>query len=115
MADKNNSPECSFCGKSEKEVKRLIAGPGVFICDECVGLCDALLGHQLKARDDEPTTSQEIGVLSPHEIKQKLDELGHGFSSRSPRRRHGACSADMIIPKNRPEGKSDRSGSTTSD
>ena len=74
MADKNNSPECSFCGKSEKEVKRLIAGPGVFICDECVGLCDALLGHQSTERDDEPTTSQEIGVLSPHEIKQKLDE-----------------------------------------
>ena len=74
MADKHNSPECSFCGKSEKEVKRLIAGPGVFICDECVGLCDALLGHQLTERDDEPTTSQEIGVLSPHEIKQKLDE-----------------------------------------
>ena len=74
MADKNKSTECSFCGKHEKDVKRLIAGPGVFICDECVGLCDALLGHQHDARDKEPTTSQEIGMLSPHEMKQKLDE-----------------------------------------
>ncbi len=74
MADKNHNPECSFCGKSEKEVKRLIAGPGVFICDECVGLCDALLGHQMADRDEEPATSQEIGVLSPHELKQKLDD-----------------------------------------
>ncbi len=74
MSDKHTPPECSFCGKNEKEVKRLIAGPGVFICDECVGLCDALLGHQFTERDDEPTTSQEIGVLSPHELKQKLDD-----------------------------------------
>ena len=73
MADKHNTPECSFCGKNEKEVKRLIAGPGVFICDECVGLCDALLGHQSGEHDDEPATSQEIGVLAPHEIKNKLD------------------------------------------
>jgi len=74
MADKNKSTECSFCGKSEKDVTRLIAGPGVYICDECVGLCDSLLGHQHVARDEEPTTSQEIGVLSPHEMKQRLDE-----------------------------------------
>ncbi|MCF7818749.1 MAG: ATP-dependent protease ATP-binding subunit ClpX [Kiritimatiellales bacterium] len=74
MAEKNKSTECSFCGKHEKDVKRLIAGPGVFICDECVGLCDALLGHQHDAREKEPTTSQEIGMLSPHEMKQKLDE-----------------------------------------
>jgi ATP-dependent Clp protease ATP-binding subunit ClpX len=74
MADKHNPPECSFCGKSEKEVKRLIAGPGVFICDECVGLCDALLGHQMVDREEEPTSSQEIGVLSPHELKLKLDD-----------------------------------------
>ena len=74
MADKNKPTECSFCGKHEKDVKRLIAGPGVFICDECVGLCDSLLGHQHAERDEEPMTSQEIGVLSPHEIKAKLDE-----------------------------------------
>ena len=81
MADKTKSTECSFCGKSEKDVTRLIAGPGVFICDECVGLCDSLLGHQHAARDDEPTTSQEIGVLSPHEMKQRLDEYVVGQDS----------------------------------
>jgi ATP-dependent Clp protease ATP-binding subunit ClpX len=74
MSDKHKSTECSFCGKNEKDVKRLIAGPGVFICDECVGLCDSLLGHQHEVRESEPTTSQEIGVLSPQEIKSQLDE-----------------------------------------
>jgi len=74
MTEKNKATECSFCGKNEKDVKRLIAGPGVFICDECVGLCDSLLGHQHTEREDEPTTSQEIGVLSPREIKEQLDE-----------------------------------------
>ena len=74
MSEKHNTPECSFCGKSEKEVKRLIAGPGVFICDECVDLCDALLGHKTDSAAEEPMTSQEIGVLAPHEIKAKLDE-----------------------------------------
>jgi len=81
MADKPKATECSFCGKSEKDVKRLIAGPGVFICDECVGLCDSLLGHQHAERDEEPTTSLEIGVLSPHEIKAKLDEYVIGQDS----------------------------------
>jgi ATP-dependent Clp protease ATP-binding subunit ClpX len=74
MTDKHKGTECSFCGKNEKDVKRLIAGPGVFICDECVELCDSLLGHQHTERESEPTTSQEIGVLSPHEIKTQLDE-----------------------------------------
>ncbi len=81
MTDKQKSTECSFCGKSEKDVKRLIAGPGVFICDECVGLCDSLLGHQHIERDEDPATSQEIGVLSPHEIKAKLDEYVIGQDS----------------------------------
>jgi len=74
MADKHTTPECSFCGKHEKDVNRLIAGPGVFICDECVDLCDALLGHQSGDHAEDPKTSQEIGVLAPHEIKEKLDE-----------------------------------------
>jgi len=74
MAEKHAPPECSFCGKPEKDVTRLIAGPGVFICDECVGLCDALLGHQATTREEAPLTSREIGMLSPHEMKEKLDE-----------------------------------------
>ena len=74
MAEKHNTPECSFCGKNEKEVKRLIAGPGVFICDECVGLCDALLGHQSGDQTDDAASPLEVGVLAPHEIKAKLDE-----------------------------------------
>ncbi len=74
MSDKHHTPECSFCGKGENEVKRLIAGPGVFICDECVGLCDALLGHEGEEHAEESAISQEFDVLAPHEIKEKLDE-----------------------------------------
>ena len=73
MTAKQTAPECSFCGKNEKEVNRLIAGPGVFICDECIGLCDALLDHQSSDPSEEPIP-QEIDVLAPHEIKAKLDE-----------------------------------------
>jgi ATP-dependent Clp protease ATP-binding subunit ClpX len=75
MADKQHPAECSFCGKKEKDVKRLIAGPGVFICDECVGLCDALLGHQhIEHRATQPPEELETGILPPHKIKQQLDE-----------------------------------------
>ncbi len=74
MPNKPKSTECSFCGKREKEVKQLIAGPGVYICDECVTLCDALLGHQESAQQKDPTSSFEVGMFTPHEIKQKIDE-----------------------------------------
>jgi len=77
MAKKNVSPRCSFCGKPEKEVRQLITGPGgVFICDECVGLCGALLGRtdaeDNSSKTAKPTPPPEIQM--PHEIKQKLDE-----------------------------------------
>jgi ATP-dependent Clp protease ATP-binding subunit ClpX len=74
MSNKPKPPECSFCGKREKEVKRLVAGPGVYICDECVGLCEALIGHQAAEHQKDPSSSREIGMLNPHEIKQSIDE-----------------------------------------
>ncbi len=39
--------KCSFCGKSQKQVKKLIAGPGVYICDECIGLCNEIMQEEL--------------------------------------------------------------------
>lgn len=62
---------CSFCGKTQKEVKKLIAGPTVYICDECVGLCNEII------EEDNKRTTQwtgNIGVPRPHEIKAILDE-----------------------------------------
>ena len=44
---------CSFCGKSQNEVRKLIAGPSVFICDECVDLCNDIIEEEVKAEDDE--------------------------------------------------------------
>ncbi len=75
MADRRPVPECSFCGKDEREVKRLIAGPGVFICDECVSLCSVLLGHKVKAASAEGRFPlQEAALLAPSAIKECLDE-----------------------------------------
>ena len=44
---------CSFCGKSQHEVKKLIAGPSVFICDECIDLCNEIIRDEASAADDE--------------------------------------------------------------
>lgn len=70
---------CSFCGKREDQVKRLIAGPGVFICDECVDLCcDILQDDLLEDFDDsefsEAIVAEEKKLLRPEEIKAALDE-----------------------------------------
>ena len=64
------SLNCNFCGKSQKEVKKLIAGPGVYICDECIELCnDIIYEDSVKAVSKTATDS----VPKPHEIKAHLD------------------------------------------
>lgn len=64
---------CSFCGKSESMVHKLIEGPGVFICDECIGLCNDLIEES--SRNVRPERGDSNIVLpKPEEIKQKLDE-----------------------------------------
>ena len=71
---------CSFCGKKEGQVKRLIAGPGVFICDECIDLCcdilhDDFLEDEMEDFDDEEILlDKETKLLKPAEIKEALDE-----------------------------------------
>ncbi len=67
---------CSFCGKSEDQVERLIAGPGVFICNECVDLCQEILENQLGDSHEAEISSEsaEIKLLPPAEIKAALDE-----------------------------------------
>lgn len=62
---------CSFCGKSQHEVRKLIAGPSVFICDECVELCNDIIREEIQ----EKSVGGSGGSLpTPHEIKQILDE-----------------------------------------
>lgn len=62
---------CSFCGKSQKEVKKLIAGPTVYICDECIGLCNDIIAEEVEK--DEPYAGS-APIPKPSEIKAVLDE-----------------------------------------
>ena len=61
---------CSFCGKSQHEVRKLIAGPSVFVCDECVELCNDIIREELQ----EQSAAAGSRLPKPHEIKQVLDE-----------------------------------------
>ena len=76
--DKNSNriARCSFCGKSEAMVHRLIEGPNVFICDECVGLCNELLESSSNPSKPAQVTPQENDMVlpTPQQIKEKLDE-----------------------------------------
>jgi len=62
---------CSFCGKSQREVKKLIAGPTVYICDECVALCNEIIQEDTGPAAGSPP---RVAVPKPHEIKALLDE-----------------------------------------
>ena len=62
---------CSFCGKSQHEVKKLIAGPTVFICDECVELCNDIIQEESKV---SPSKLVEGGIPSPSDIFNFLEE-----------------------------------------
>jgi ATP-dependent Clp protease ATP-binding subunit ClpX len=67
----NGNLSCSFCGKSQKEVKKLIAGPTVYICDECIGLCNDIINEEIEK--DEPHTGG-APTPKPSEIKTILDQ-----------------------------------------
>src|SRR5580692_2225078 len=71
----DNTLYCSFCGKSQHEVRKLIAGPTVFICDECVGLCRDIIGEENKSSlsksgNDIPTPKEIMAVLDDYVIGQ---------------------------------------------
>jgi ATP-dependent Clp protease ATP-binding subunit ClpX len=62
---------CSFCGKSQREVRKLIAGPTVYICDECIELCNDIIAEETTRTQE---TDETLGVPKPQEIHQVLDE-----------------------------------------
>lgn len=71
MASKNDEElRCSFCGKPKSEVRKLIAGPGVYICDECVRICEDIVEDELY----EPTQDENFVLSKPKEIKAFLDQ-----------------------------------------
>ena len=68
--------KCSFCGKSQKQVKKLIAGPGVYICDECIELCNEIIEEELSGTEEVSFSE----LPKPHEIYEFLDEYVVGQS-----------------------------------
>jgi ATP-dependent Clp protease ATP-binding subunit ClpX len=72
MARATNLTMCSFCGKSHAEVRKLIAGPGVYICDSCINVCKSILDKELN--EDARRQSSNIRVPKPVEIRRSLDQ-----------------------------------------
>ena len=70
-ADGADLLKCNFCGKSQKQVRKLIAGPGVYICDECIGLCNEIIEEELSESSPEQT---ELELPKPREIFDFLQE-----------------------------------------
>ena len=62
---------CSFCGASQEEVRKLIAGPGVYICDQCIDLCNDIILDEV---EDETVNSSSSAIPKPKEIREFLDQ-----------------------------------------
>ena len=75
---KNDAPRsvrCSFCGKAQENVRKIVAGPGVYICDECIELCQNIIDAELYDEEKAGYTLNELNnVPSPKEIKKVLDD-----------------------------------------
>ena len=69
-SDSKNTLYCSFCGKSQREVRKLIAGPTVFICDECIELCMDIIREEKTSS----LTKSRDGIPTPKEIRKVLDD-----------------------------------------
>jgi ATP-dependent Clp protease ATP-binding subunit ClpX len=69
--DEKKQLKCSFCGKAQEQVKRLVAGPGVYICDECIELCSEIIGEEF---EDTSVDIQMDEIPKPAEIKDTLDQ-----------------------------------------
>lgn len=106
--DNNNKPRCSFCGKFDNQVKRLLSGHGVFICNECVEVCNDILGGELDETENEYNMGAELPT--PREIKDFLDQyvvgqdeakklLSVAVYNHYKRINHPTCEGDVEIQK----------------
>ena len=105
-SDSKNTLFCSFCGKSQHEVRKLIAGPTVFICDECVELCMDIIREEhksslVKSSDGVPTPQEICNVLNDYVIGQDRAKrvLSVAVHNHYKRLNHGAKSGDVEIAK----------------
>ncbi len=72
--NKTKNVKCSFCGKSQENVKKIIAGPGVYICDECIGVCQEIIEDEFYEPDEEVEKVEVQKIPTPEEISKILDE-----------------------------------------
>ena len=105
-SDSKNTLYCSFCGKSQHEVRKLIAGPTVFICDECVELCMDIIREEtkatgLKSTDGVPTPREICDVLDDYVIGQEMAKrvLSVAVHNHYKRINHSSKSSDIEISK----------------
>ena len=105
-SDSKNTLYCSFCGKSQHEVRKLIAGPTVFICDECVELCMDIIREEhksslVKSSDGVPTPQEICNVLNDYVIGQDRAKrvLSVAVHNHYKRLNHGSKSGDVEIAK----------------
>jgi len=77
----SNNLVCSFCAKTQDEVRKLVAGPGVYICDECVDLCNDILTEEL---EESSGSTQGLQIPTPRDIKESLDEyiIGQEYAKK---------------------------------
>jgi ATP-dependent Clp protease ATP-binding subunit ClpX len=83
MARPANLTMCSFCGKSHAEVRKLIAGPGVYICDSCITVCKNILDKETK--EESRRSNAEVTLIKPIDIKRELDRhvIGQEFAKKT--------------------------------
>src|SRR6202045_3478631 len=105
-SDSKNTLYCSFCGKSQHEVRKLIAGPTVFICDECVELCMDIIREEnkntlVKWRDGVPSPSEICSVLDSYVIGQAPPQrvLPVAVHNHYKRLNHAAKNNDVELAK----------------
>jgi len=83
MARPANLTMCSFCGKSHAEVRKLIAGPGVYICDSCITVCKNILDKEMK--EEARRSNTEVALIKPIDIKREMDKyvIGQEFAKKT--------------------------------
>jgi ATP-dependent Clp protease ATP-binding subunit ClpX len=79
--DSNEQLLCSFCGKSQRQVKKLIAGPGVYICDECIDLCNEIIDEEMVSAPSGASGIDLDRLPKPQEINEVLDDYVIGQAS----------------------------------